>query len=172
MEKFIGAAMILVSALGFGRCCVQSQRKHFKQLLQWKEYIWRIQSGIEGWNTTVIPLLEELGNQAQDPFSTFFIQLADALKDYTESDVLSQWRRLAEEKRKEFDWSPGEWETFLDGGKLFARSDKEMIGKEGAQLSKRLDYYIDQAQSDAGNQERISLTLSASVGIMLIILLI
>lgn len=172
MEKFIGAVIILAAALGFGRCCIQGQRRHLKQLLQWKEYIWMIQNGMEGWNTPVIPLLEELGNQADEPFAVFFRELAITLENYSESDIVLQWRRIAKEKRKDFDWSPGEWETFLDGGKLFARSDKEMIGREGAQLSKRVDFFIDQVQSDAGKRERMSLALSASAGIMLILLLI
>ena len=102
MEKFIGAVIILAAALGFGRCCIQGQRRHLKQLLQWKEYIWMIQNGMEGWNTPVIPLLEELGNQADEPFAVFFRELAITLENYSESDIVLQWRRIAKEKRKDF----------------------------------------------------------------------
>lgn len=172
MQKLIGAIVILVAALGYGGCCIQGQRRHFRQLMQWKEYIWLIQNRMENWNIMVIPLLEEVGYSAQEPFSAFFLTLASSLKTFDSCDVLFQWRRIAEEMHKEFEWSTGEWETFLDGGKLFALSDKELINKEASQLSNRVEYFIGQAQADQKKKEKLYVYLSASVGIMLILLFI
>ncbi|MGN0341302.1 MAG: stage III sporulation protein AB [Roseburia sp.] len=172
MQKLIGSVLILLAALGYAGSSICSQRRHFHQLLLWKEYIWMIQNSMESWNRLVIPLLDELGQKAEEPFAGFFNELAYSLKNYDASDVMGQWSRLAHEKRGEFGWSPGEWETFLDGGRLFVLSDKEMIGKEGNQLSRRVDFFIEQAQADAGKREKLSIYLSTSAGIMLILLFI
>ena len=172
MQKILGALVILAAALGYASFCIRNQREHLRQLLLWKEYIWAIQNRMESWNMPVIPLLEEMGENSQKPFSSFFSELASSLQTYDEADVLKQWRSIAEKKQKEFEWNREEWDTFLDGGKMLVRLDKELIRKEGTQLSGRVDFFYKQAQAESAKREKLYLYLSTSAGIMLILLLV
>ncbi|MBR1390009.1 MAG: stage III sporulation protein AB [Lachnospiraceae bacterium] len=172
MLKTFGAVLILLATAGFICCMIRQLREHDRQLLLWKEYLWKLQNGMEGWNSLLTELFEELSHTAEAPFAEFFEEMAENLKKYERSDIDRLWCEIAKNYQKQFMWRRDEWEIFLDSGKLLSLHDKEMILKEGKLLSDRMSFFIQKAQKETREREKVSIYLSLSAGIMLILLLV
>lgn len=168
--KLLGVLLILLGALGIGRQNNVSIRAHYRQLVQWKECLLRLEQGIQ----LKHPLLEVLYQmkQEEEPFGSFFAALLAKLNTYEQSSPMDVWKQVVKERAESFPWTTEEMQLLYDCGRVIETGSRDMAAKEVTLIVGQIEYHIRKEQEELANRLKVNMYLCTTAGIFLILLLI
>lgn len=172
MVRLFGVILILSGAVGFGWDYSRRLRRHYEQLLLWKEYIWMIEHEMCYRRRPLPEIVSILRERAEPPFEAFFEEMEQELRKYERSSPRRIWQELTGKYRKEFGWNPEEERIFADCGNLVGQTYRDTVPEAAAQLMEQIDFCIDREQQGLAGKRRVGLYLCATAGVFLVLLLI
>lgn len=172
MVRLFGVILILAGAGGYGWDYSRRLRRHYQQLLLWKEYIWMIEHEMCCRRRPLPEILMILKERAEAPFEDFFRDMEQELQKCERSSPRRIWQELTVKHRKEFGWSPEEERIFADCGNLVGQTYRDTVPEAAAQLTEQIDFCIGREQKELAGKRKAGMYLCATAGIFLVLLLI
>lgn len=172
MVRLIGIVLILSGTVGIGYDRIYQMKRHFRFLLDWREYMSKIQGDIEKQRKPLLDIFTELRENAPGVFPAFSALVLKKLMQYENSSPYSCWCQAGGEWENRKMLKKEEGQLFLECGRLLEQGSDGLFEKEAEWLLERLNLLIQREQAELKNRIKVSMYLCATAGIFLVLILV
>ncbi|MCI9176453.1 MAG: hypothetical protein HFH49_16275 [Lachnospiraceae bacterium] len=171
MLKLLGSILVLSASLLYGWKVNEEQKEHVEQLIAMKEMFLMLQGEISYARTPLREAFLQIAAQGKEPFSGFLKQAAEGMREQ-EGSMGEFWGRLVDEAAGEFYFTREEQGLLKRAGENFGYLDVQMQLKNLELYMEQAEVFIQNAQKELKDRQKIARTLSLMCGLFLVILLI
>lgn len=171
MLKLLGSILILSASMLYGWKVNEEQKEHVEQLIAMKEMFLMLQGEISYARTPLREAFLQIAAQGKEPFSGFLKRAAEGMGEQ-EGSMGEFWGRLVEEEAGEFYFTREEQGLLKRAGENFGYLDVQMQLKNLELYMEQAEVFIQNAQKELKDRQKVARTLSLMCGLFLVILLI
>lgn len=171
MLKLLGSLIVLAASLMYGWKINEELKEHVEQLIGMKEMFLMLRGEIAYARTPLREAFLQMASQGKEPFSDFLKRAAKELEENGES-IGEFWGRLVEEEAGKFYFTREEQGLLKRAGENFGYLDVQMQLKNLELYMEQAEVFIQRAQKELKDRQKVARTLSLMCGLFLVILLI
>lgn len=171
MLKIAGSILVLTASFLYGWKVREELQEHVEQLIGMKEMFLMLWGEISYARTPLREAFLQMASQKKEPFSGFLQKAAQELEGNQES-MGAFWNRLVEQEAEKFLFTREELGLLKRAGENFGYLDGQMQLKNLELYISQTEVFIEKAQEELKDRQKVAGTLSWMCGLFLIILLI
>jgi len=171
LTKIIGAIMVTAATTSLGVMSVRQLKRRVRSLCSLVGALDIMRSEICTRLTPMPELLELLAAQTEEPANIFFANCLIRQRSMRGRPFAELWRS-ALESTEELELKEYELEPLLELGPALGRYDTDRQGEAILAAKKRLEAFLQKAESERDRESRTRAMLGVAAGVMITIILI